>query len=383
MAYRIGITFLSFGTDVFAGIENSLYNLALGLRQNGVEVAVFSGLLSGSETEIDGIPIFRSLLLPTTLPEGDHTVRVAIGRNRHGLLAEIKEFINKYDLSHLYVCDPLWGIVQTSEAWRYFSIPVILSLRVPNTIELLEEAARVPYLFRTATSISLKGELESLVHFPEEIVVLPNSINCDLFRPGDSPARQLDSPVIFCNCRISPEKGIEYLISALVVVAKRFPCIRLQLCGGDYPFGDKSTYLRHVLNRVEEAGIAHRIEMLPNLNWSSIPELIRSASLVVLPSLRETFGRAALEALACGTPLVCSDVGNLSALTEGVAYLVPPADANALAEAIIGVLENPDSRRRIAAQGVMIAERYSNLNVARQLMNEITRLESQKRLPNF
>lgn len=372
MKYRIGITFLSFGKDVFAGIEYSLYDLALGLLQIGSGVAVYSGLLSGSETEIDGIPVYRSRLLPKTLPDGDNTVRQVIEQNQVEIREELKGFVRKYDISHLYVCDPLWGVVQPSEAWRHLSIPIILSLHVPNTKGLLEEAARVPYLLRTVTSGSLKKEVDATVRFSEELVVVPNSVDLELYRPADEPPQQTTHPIIFCNGRISPEKGTEFLIMSLAEIAKRFPGVRLRLCDGDYPFGDKLTYLRYVLNIAERAGVSQRIELLPKLRWNSIPELIRSATVVVLPSLRETFGRAALEALASGIPLVCTNVGNLPALTEGVAPLVPPSNVNALAESVIEVLENLESYRRRAAQGVAIAKKYSNVNVARQLLDVIS-----------
>ncbi len=369
--YRIGIFFLSFGRDVFAGMENSLYNLALGLHQVGAAVAVFSSFLSGQDSEIDGIPVHRSRLLPEILPEGDSTVREEIRGNRKELCGEIGDFVSRYRLTHLYVCDPLWGIIQFSEAWKEIDVPMVLSLRVPNELDLLEEAERVPYLFRTATSRTLKEELETIIKFREELVVIPNSIDCDRFKPANAAPQDLRAPVIFCNCRIAPEKGLEFMILALGKIVQHYPSVRVQLCGGDYPFGDRGTYFRRIMEIAQARGVADTIELLPQLSWNIVPRFVRDASVVVLPSLKETFGRAALEALACGTPLVCTKVGNLPSLTAGVARLVEQADADSLADAVIEVLDNSKSHRDLAARGILLAQQYRNEEVAGQLLRQI------------
>ena len=90
---------------------------------------------------------------------------------------------------------------------------------------------------------------------------------------------------------------------------------------------------------------------------------------IVIPSLKETFGKAALEAMACGKPLVTSDAGNLPALVEDGAFVVPKGSAHELANAITRVLQEPDLRVKLAERGPLIAQRYSNKAIARLLMN--------------
>lgn len=131
---RIGISFLSFGKDIFAGMENSLYNLALGLIGLGASVHVYSGYLSGSEDMVDAIEVHRSAFLPSSLPEGDITVRCWLLRNKSEILSELAWFISEHRIDFLYVCDPLWGIVQLTEAWDVINCPMLLSLRVLNTL---------------------------------------------------------------------------------------------------------------------------------------------------------------------------------------------------------------------------------------------------------
>ena len=142
-------------------MENSLYNLALGFQENGVEVHVYSGYLSGCQESIDGISIFRSTLLPASLPRGDETVRNCVEARKLAIAEEILRFIVDRKIDQLYVCDPLWGIVQTTGAWHHIKQPMTLSLAFSIPLSY-REAASIPYLLYTAVSESLKVQILTL-----------------------------------------------------------------------------------------------------------------------------------------------------------------------------------------------------------------------------
>ena len=84
-----------------------------------------------------------------------------------------------------------------------------------------------------------------------------------------------------------------------------------------------------------------------------------AATLAVVPSSYELFGLVALEAMAWGVPLVASDVGGLREFTEGAAVLVPPADAGALAQALLRVLSDVRLRQDLARRGIERARDYT------------------------
>ena len=90
-----------------------------------------------------------------------------------------------------------------------------------------------------------------------------------------------------------------------------------------------------------------------------LASLYRQAAVVALPSTHEGFGLTALEAMACGAPLVASAVGNLPQLTLDVAVLVPPSDPAALADGIESVLTEPVRAARMRHAGVDRASGYT------------------------
>jgi iron(II)-dependent oxidoreductase len=371
---RIGISFLSFGKDVFAGIENSLYNLALGLRHNGASVHIFSSGLSGSEASVDGIPVHRSSLLPSTLPNGDETVRAALATNREAIRTEMAAFVRERAIDVLYVCDPLWGIAQETAAWEVFDCPMLLSLRVLNTADLLTNAKRSPFRLYTAVSASLK---EQVLHYVElsPMAVIPNSINVQHFQPYGNATSTL---IVFCNSRISPEKGVIDLVLSFPKVVQSVQGAELWLCAGAFPFGDPGKSLRAVQNAVADLRLQHCVRFLPKLRWCDIPSVIHQAAVVVLPSHSETFGRGALEGMACGKPVVATRVGNLPSLVGDAGILVPPESPDCLSEAIITLLKDTELRTTLGSRGVDRATPFSNERIAAELLrqlNSITQAE--------
>ena len=370
---RVGIFFLSFGENIFAGIENSLYNLALGLISHGVEVHVYTGYLSGDEERIGRISIYRSRLLPYTLPEGDDTVRQTLLANQQGIAEEIIEFVHSRNITHLFVCDPLWGIVQTTQVWTQISRPIILSLHFLNTTELLNEAQQIPYAFYKVVSDSLKQQVLAQVNLAP-LITVPNSINLSLFYPATNGFSRLDRPIIFSNARIAPEKGTVYLVQSFPQILKYFPNAELWLCGGEFPFDDQVKYPSQVRGIIRELRIEENIKFLPKLEWVKIPEIIRQSNVVVIPSLRETFGRGALEAMACGKPVVVSNVDNFPYLVQDAGLLVAPESQEELESAILRILKDKSLSNSLGRRGIQLASQYSNEVVAESLLREINRI---------
>jgi glycosyltransferase involved in cell wall biosynthesis len=370
---RIGIFFLSFGENIFAGIENSLYNLALGLINHGVEVHVYTGFLSGDDDRIGQISIYRSRLLPDTLPEGDDTVRRSLLANRLEIIDEIVEFVRNRRITHLFVCDPLWGIIQPTKAWKQINLPIILSLHVLNRTDLLTEALQVPYVFYRVVSDSLKQQILAQVKL-ERLITIPNSIDLSRFYPDPNGLPLSGPPVIFCNARIAPEKGIIFLVQSFAPILKRFPDAELWLCGGEFPFDDQVNYPSQIRETIRALGIQENIRILPKLEWVKIPEIIRRSHLVVIPSLRETFGRGALEAMACGKPVVVSNVDNFPHLVQDAGLLVAPESRSDIELAIIRLITDETLSNALGRRGVQLAAQYSNEVIAGTLLREINQI---------
>jgi glycosyltransferase involved in cell wall biosynthesis len=264
----------------------------------------------------------------------------------------------------LFVCDPLWGVVLLTEAWRTIDCPLLLSLRVLNTPDLLRRAAQAPFWLYTAVSDSLRRDVrqhEDLKPFE----VLPNSVDSQRNQPAELPE---GGTIVFCNARISPEKGVLDLVQSFPAVMRTVAKAELWLCGGDSPFGAPSAYRQRVLQAIDDLGIGHCVRILPKLRWDEIPATIHAARVVVLPSHAETFGRAALEAMACGRPLVVTNVGNLPWLVQDAGKVVDAGDPVQLAAAITASLLDDEQARRMRLLGIARAADFTNERVAARLL---------------
>ena len=154
--------------------------------------------------------------------------------------------------------------------------------------------------------------------------------------------------------RLHPEKGHTYLFQALAAIRQRLERPVVALVAGAGPF--ESAYREEV----RSLGCEDIVRFLGFR--TDIPDVIAAADLVVLPSVAEAFGLVVAEALYLGTPIVATHVGGIPEIVEdGIdGVLVPPADSNALAKAIVGLLGDPERRRLMASAGrERVRDRFS------------------------
>ena len=152
-----------------------------------------------------------------------------------------------------------------------------------------------------------------------------------------------------------PRKRIEMLLEVLARVADRRPDVRLWRVGG--PFTDAQAA------RACQLGVAQRITVMPFVTRPVLAALYRRAALVVLPSEREGFGLPVIEAMACGTPIVCSDLPVLREVGGGAAEYCAPGDPAEWSTRIVALLtERASARTRWGARqaaGIARASRFS------------------------
>jgi glycosyltransferase involved in cell wall biosynthesis len=202
---------------------------------------------------------------------------------------------------------------------------------------------------------------------PAPIRLVPHAVDPVLYSPGDSAALRarlgLSGTVIGYVGRLVAEKGVADLLEAVARVEGRTRQPISVLVVGE---GPERLRLEALASRlrcpVRFAGAVPHEEM---------PTYYRAMDVLVLPSRttsrwREQFGRAIIEALACGVAVVGSDSGsipNLVQMTSGLVY--PEGDAVALAEALVSLLESPQKRRELACTGRQrVVERFSAEAVA-------------------
>jgi glycosyltransferase involved in cell wall biosynthesis len=213
----------------------------------------------------------------------------------------------------------------------------------------------------TATGMRLAEATLRYMPADTDVAVVPYGVDLDRFRPQERGPRE--ELVVGSVGRLAPEKGLNYLLEAMVVVAREQPNVRL-LLAGDGP--DRSS-LEQLARRL---GLADRVEFTGEVAHEQVPQTLARVDVFAMPSTWEGFGVAALEAAAMELPVVASDIHGIPDVVEdGVTgILVPPKDVASLSGAILRLLRDADERRRLGRAGrEMVAARYSWTDNVRQM----------------
>jgi D-inositol-3-phosphate glycosyltransferase len=200
---------------------------------------------------------------------------------------------------------------------------------------------------------------------PTRLTVVQPGVDLDRFRPGAADRRRLGLPdhghVIAFVGRIQPLKGPDVLISALAALRRRNPAadVTVVICGGPSGSGlDRPTAL---VELAESLGVADAVRFLPPQTGADLAALYRAADLVAVPSYNESFGLVALEAQACGTPVVAAAVGGLvTSVRDGESgVLVDGHDPDDWARVLDKLLAAPAYRRVLSEGAVAHAAGFS------------------------
>jgi D-inositol-3-phosphate glycosyltransferase len=182
---------------------------------------------------------------------------------------------------------------------------------------------------------------------PDRVVVVPQGVDSTIFSPGDraSARRALhldDGPVLLFVGRIQALKGADLAVETLAQLST--PRATLLLVGG--PSGpDGEAELARLRQLVDDLGLGTRVRFVPPQPHDRLATYYRAADVCMVPSRSESFGLVALEAAACGTPVVATDVGGLRfVVDDGVTgSLVGSRDAPDFADAVERILQSDTS----------------------------------------
>ena len=206
-------------------------------------------------------------------------------------------------------------------------------------------------------------QLVSLHHAdPERIDVVHPGVDLQTFTPGDRAAARAalglppDEQVVVFVGRIQPLKAPDVLLRAVA----RLPALRVVIAGG--PSGSGLAAPDGLIRLAEQLGIAGRVTFLPPQSREQLANLYRAADVVAVPSYSESFGLVAVEAQACGTPVLAAAVGGLPvAVRDGVSgVLVDGHDPGNWAAALAGLLaREPADLASMSAAAVAHAATFS------------------------
>lgn len=195
---------------------------------------------------------------------------------------------------------------------------------------------------------------------PDRFAVVPSGIDLERFRGATAVAGRKpegfdcppDAIVVGSVGWLTPVKGHRVLLEAVALLKPRWPRLHLVIVGSG-PLREE------IMGLARERGIAESVHLLGTR--MDVPECLGAMDIVVQPSLNEGMGRAVIEAMAAGRPVVASRVGGIPAIVQdrGTGLLVPSGDPAALASAIEELLRKPDWAMELgAAARASIGERF-------------------------
>ena len=209
----------------------------------------------------------------------------------------------------------------------------------------------------TAVSASLRDETKRQMPVKSDIVVIPNFLDCGFHRRAPNPAlrQQFCSPdekLVIHISNLRPVKQVDAVVRVFARIRERIAA-RLLIVG-------EGPELAKVEQMIDELGVANDVNLIGEAQ--DVVALLSVSDLFLLPSLQESFGLSALEAMACGVPVVASNVGGLpEVVIDGVTgFLHPPGEVEHMTESAIRVLSDSTLHARMAGDGVRLAmERFS------------------------
>lgn len=235
-----------------------------------------------------------------------------------------------------------------------------------------EIASRVDHIV-AATPLDRQQIVAHCGAAPEAVSVIPPGVDLDLFRPvpphaaatyvGHGPDHRM---VLFVG-RLDPVKGLDTLVRAMAIVVEQEPSLLGNAClcivGGEKVEHPErmDAERRRIEALCDELDLHDIVHFMGAVSQDDLPYFYSAARVVVVPSRYESFGMVALEAMACGAPVIASDVGGLSTLVRDgrTGFLVPDGDHRALAARLLPLLRDPALRRALGYHGIATADAYS------------------------
>ena len=214
------------------------------------------------------------------------------------------------------------------------------------------------------TSQNTKNDLIKYMKIPEDrISVVYDGIDRSIFKPVR--ARMLDRPYILYVGSERPRKNLGTLFEAFAQIRKEFPDLRLVKIGTE---GRSPKYRKDTRMKMGGLGITRRIIFIDYVSERELARYYSSARLLAYPSLYEGFGLPPAEAMACGCPVVTSNVSSLPEVVGDAGITIDPHDTEGLAQAMRRVLTDSKLREDMRKKGLEQAKKFSWEKAAEQTL---------------
>lgn len=371
-----GDPLLPLGAEEAGGQNVYVREVARALARRGHHVDAFTRgreVVAAEAHEVDGARVVRLPCGP-----GGFLSRNVLFPHLGAFVDAADRFVRaergRYDVVHSNYWLSGWAGMRLAERW---SAPQVHTHHSLGAVKFAATGEVPPF---GATRLAVEDELSArcaavVATSPEDVatlaryyarpapaVIVPCGVDAAIFRPGDRAAGRAamgaaegELALLYAG-RFDPNKGIETFVAAAARLAATRP-VRVALAGGFDPAAADGAEYERIRALVAAIGLADRTTFLGRQAPAALAPLYRGADVVVVPSLYESFGLVAIEAMACGTPVVASDVGGLRyvVLHRETGLLAPPQDDAAFAAALAMLADAPDLRARMGRAAARLA----------------------------
>ncbi|HEY6567431.1 MAG TPA: glycosyltransferase, partial [Actinomycetota bacterium] len=356
------------------------------LAGHGLDVDLFTRCRGGSDHEVKelgpGIRVVSVKAGPCTpVPKVD--LPRFLPEFLGGMLRIAHEDGRGYDIVHSHYWLSGWVGRAAREAWQ---VPLVASFhtlgKVKNyslargeapepDVRLAGEQAVISEADRIlAPTPSEASQLVGLYRAdPAQLRIVPPGVDHELFMAGDrAKARERlhlsGLRLAVYVGRLQPHKGPDVAVRTVAEAIARDPQVAgdlmLAIVGG--PSGaEKGAEVARIMELATALGVAERVMLFPPMPQSSLADFYAAADVVLVPSRSESFGLVALEAQACGTPVVAAEVGGLRYVVQDgrTGFLVEGHDPGDHAERLLQLLADPGLQSRMGAEAARSAPRFT------------------------
>jgi D-inositol-3-phosphate glycosyltransferase len=222
-----------------------------------------------------------------------------------------------------------------------------------------------------------------------KMVIIPPGVNLEHFYPIPPDEAKMyvglkpeDRMVLFVG-RIEPLKGVDTLIHAMccLTLKDKSRPVHLAIIGGDPSANPEkmTAEMKRLQALCDELALGQTVVFLGKRDQDKLPYYYSAAEVLVMPSHYESFGMVALEAMACGTPVIASEVGGLAYLVRDgeTGFTIPAEEPDKLCEKISWLLNDQELHAQMSAQAAEYARAYAWEKIAAQIVNEYKKLVEQ------
>lgn len=366
-----------------------VHNQCKALIQAGIEVRVVTPIPSfplyhkwkdykqlPKETELEGVPVHY---IPTLMFPGGFFFSMYGYFYERSIFSTLKHIyqVFPFDLIHCHTIFPDGNAGNRLKA--HFQVPVISTIH-GSDIMLYPKRSRGVYRETLCSlkeseqviTVSRRLEQEALTLYPQvKVQTIYNGFDPVRFQPTDQgEARKklglpLDQQICLFVGNLYPVKGIPFLLKAFSQLIARTTDVHLYFVGG-------GSLKKSLQAQAKDLGIDSQISWMGRKPYEEIPTWIQSADVMVLSSLSEGLPSILLESMACGKPMIATDVGGIAeVLQDGeTGCLVPAQDAEKLATALTDLfVENPHKIQQLGEKAYQVSQNYTWQQNARRIID--------------